>query len=124
MTHTLVVRERVAVSPGLDSSLAPSASVRKPSRTTSASLLRGDNRISALVLPPTRCPGATRSPSIDPQSAAPSTASDNPPGAPRRHNGPVNPVMSGMLLGLASVMLHRAYANSAQRLARRDGGGG
>jgi hypothetical protein len=68
--------------------------------------------------------GGGEVPFIDPRSAALSTASDRPRGAPRRLNGPVETVISGMLLELASVMLQRAYARPAQRLDRRDGGGG
>src|SRR5687768_11068913 len=118
MTRTLVASGRVAVSPGFHSTLVPSAS---------ASLSTGGNGgdgIGLLVSPLARCPGAARCPSIDPQGAALSTGSDRPSGAARRLNSPVKAVTSGMLLALASVMLHRAYARSAQRLARRDGGGG
>jgi hypothetical protein len=99
----LVAWARVAVSPSSNSTVAPSASVRTPSRATSASLSRGRNGgdgIGALVSPLTRCPGAARCPSIDPQSAALSTASDRPPGASCPLNGPVKTVISGMPLAL------------------------
>jgi hypothetical protein len=94
---------------------------------TCASLSRGENSgdgIRWLLLPVTRCPGAPRCPFIHPQSAALSTASDRPPGASRELISSVKTVMRGMLLAPASVMLRRAYARPAQRLARRDGGGG
>jgi hypothetical protein len=99
----LVAWARVAVSPSSNSTVAPAASVRRPSRATSASLSRGRNGgdgIGALVSPLTRCPGAARCPSIDPQSAALSTASDRPPGASRPLNGPVKTVISGVPLAL------------------------
>ena len=126
MTRTLVAWVRVAVSPSSNSTVAPAASVRRPSRATSASLSRGRNGgdgIGAVGIAAHPLSGRGEVPSIDPQSAALSTASDRPPGASRELISSVKTVMRGMLLAPASVMLRRAYARPAQRLARRDGGG-
>ena len=124
MTRTLVAWGRVAVRPGLHSTLAPAASARRPSRATSASLSRGRDGIGALGSPLTRCPGTARCASIDRHRAAPSTGPDRPPGASRAVDRHRQDNHERHAVGRWSVMPQRAYARSAQRLARRDDGGG